>query len=167
MHPFEEHIIDVPDFPKKGVMFKDIFPLLEIKLDEVITEMTKDVNWDEIDYIAGIESRGFVLGVAIAQKYGKGFIPIRKQGKLPPPTITEEYTLEYGTDCIEMKENLKSAKIVLVDDVLATGGTMKAAIKMCEKNNFTVQNTIVLINLAFLNSFKQDGISYNAVLEYD
>ena len=162
----EKYITNIPDFPKPGVSFKDISPLLKYKLNETIEEMSKGIDWNEVDHVIGIESRGFILGVALAQMHNKGFIPVRKKSNLPPPVISEEYTLEYGTDILEMHPNDEPTKVVVVDDVLATGGTMKAVIKMCQKNNYDIQNIAVLINLGFLNKFKEEGIKYNSVLEY-
>lgn len=164
---FEELINIVPDFPKPGVLFKDISPLLEQKLDEVITHMSSQINWEEIDLVLGIESRGFILGTAMAIKNGKGFLPIRKKGKLPPPTISESYTLEYGTDALEMRVNNNKKNVVIVDDVLATGGTLKAAMTLCEKNNFHVKNISMLINLRFLNNLEQELSNLHSVLNYE
>ena len=149
---YEELITDVPDFPKAGVIFKDISPLLKHKMDEVIADMGAQVNWDKVDAIVGVESRGFILGAAMAIKFNKGFILVRKKGKLPPPVVAESYSLEYGTDTLEMRENKENLNVVLVDDVLATGGTLLAAKKLCEHNNYKVTDMSVLINLKFLNS---------------
>lgn len=164
---FEKLIDSIPDFPKAGVTFKDISPLLGTKLDEVITEMGKEINWSEIDVVLGIESRGFILGSALAIKYGKGFLPIRKKGKLPPPVIGEEYALEYGTDKLEMRVNNNKLKVVLVDDVLATGGTLKASLKLCERNNYDVKAVSMLINLKFLNNLDQEFSFIHSVLNYE
>jgi adenine phosphoribosyltransferase len=166
MHPFETHIRNVPDFPKAGVLFKDITPLLQERLHEVIESMSKTINWDEIDYVVGIESRGFILGAAMATLKGRGFIPVRKKGKLPPPTIAESYALEYGTDTLEMIVNHKPGRVVLVDDVLATGGTLKAVMTLCQKNKFNVKAMSLLINLTFLNKFKEEGLPVHSVLNY-
>ncbi len=166
MHPFETHIRNVPDFPKPGVMFKDITPLLTERFSEVIAAMSQGIDWKNIDLVVGIEARGFILGAAMAQMHGKGFVPMRKKGKLPPPVIAETYSLEYGTDTLEMIESPKAARVVLVDDVLATGGTLKAAMKLCEKNDLKVVNMALLINLTFLNKFKEDGLPVISVLNY-
>jgi len=166
MHPFEGHIRSVPDFPKKGITFKDISPLLQERFPEVIAAMCEGINWNEIDYIVGIESRGFILGSAMAVFKNKGFIPVRKIGKLPPPTISESYTLEYGTDTLEMIVNTKLARVVLVDDVLATGGTLRAVMNLCQKNNYEVKALSLLINLTFLNKFKEEGHPVFSVLNY-
>ncbi len=166
MHPFESHIRNVQDFPKPGIVFKDITPLLQERFPEVITAMSQGIDWTKIDYIVGIESRGFILGAAMAQLHGKGFIPMRKKGKLPPPVIAETYALEYGTDTLEMIQEEKSGRVVLVDDVLATGGTLRAAAKLCAKNKLEVTAMSLLINLTFLNKFKEEGLPVISVLDY-
>ena len=133
MKNLEELIRNVPDFPKPGIVFKDITPIMENHFDELIEQMSSNVNWDEIDVILGIESRGFILGAAMAIKYHKGFIPVRKKGKLPPPVVSENYELEYGTDSLEMALNQTPKKVLIVDDVLATGGTLNAVKNLCQK----------------------------------
>lgn len=166
MHSFESHIRNVPDFPKKGIVFKDITPLLQERFSEVIEAMSSGINWHEIDYVVGIESRGFILGAAMAQLKGKGFIPMRKKGKLPPPVISESYALEYGSDTLEMILEERPSRVVLVDDVLATGGTLKAAASLCKKNKLEVKAMSLLINLTFLNKFKEEGLPVYSVLNY-
>jgi len=166
MHSFESHIRNVPDFPKPGILFKDITPLLQERFHEVIEAMASTIKWEEIDYVIGIESRGFILGAAMATLKGKGFIPVRKKGKLPPPVIAETYTLEYGTDTLEMIVNQKPGRVVLVDDVLATGGTLKAVMNLCQKNQFDVKALSLLINLTFLNKFTEEGYPVHSVLNY-
>lgn len=166
MHPFESHIRNVPDFPKPGVTFKDITPLLQVRFSDVIEAMSQGIDWSQVDYVVGIESRGFILGAAMAQLKGKGFIPMRKKGKLPPPVIAETYSLEYGTDTLEMILEEKPGRVVLVDDVLATGGTLKAAARLCEANRLEVKAMALLINLTFLNKFKDEGHPVFSVLNY-
>src|SRR5690606_25147900 len=165
-HPFEQYIRSVPDFPKPGVVFKDISPLLTDHFDKVTEALCEGINWDEVDAVIGIESRGFILGAAMAMLKGKGFIPMRKKGKLPPPVIGESYELEYGTDTLELIANDKPQRVVIVDDVLATGGTLKAAMTLCEKNNYEVKALSILINLTFLNKFKEEGLPLHSVLNY-
>jgi adenine phosphoribosyltransferase len=167
MHPFEAWIRTVPDFPKTGIQFKDVTPLLKERFHDVIKAMSQNIAWNEIDYVVGIESRGFILGAAMAALQGKGFIPVRKKGKLPPPVISEDYLLEYGVDTLEMGINTQNGRVVIVDDVLATGGTMGAAIKLCKRNGFTVKSLSLLINLKFLNQMKEEGYSLHSVIDYD
>lgn len=166
MHPFESLIRKVPDFPQPGIVFKDITPLLQERFPEVIAAMSQGIDWSQIDYVIGIESRGFILGAAMAQLNGKGFIPMRKKGKLPPPVIAETYSLEYGTDTLEMIKEEKPGRVVLVDDVLATGGTLRAAANLCAKNKLEVKAMALLINLTFLNKFKEEGMPVVSVLDY-
>lgn len=166
MHPLEQHIRSVPDFPKPGIMFKDIMPLMQNHLPEMIESMGSGIDWNEIDVVLGIESRGFILGSALALKYGKGFIPVRKKGKLPPPLVSETYTLEYGTDTLEMAVIEKPLRVLLVDDVLATGGTLRATMALCERNNCKVMGASLFINLSFLNNFSQSGVPLHSVLTY-
>lgn len=166
MHPLEQHIRNVPDFPKPGIMFKDISPLMRDHLPALIEAMGQGIDWSKIDTIVGIESRGFILGSAMALKYGKGFVPVRKKGKLPPPVHAETYALEYGTDTLEMAYNDRPHRVLLVDDVLATGGTLRATTALCEKNHCQVQGLSVLINLSFLNNFKEQRLPLHAVLTY-
>ncbi|MCO4754467.1 MAG: adenine phosphoribosyltransferase [Bacteriovoracaceae bacterium] len=163
----EKYISNVEDFPKKGVVFKDFSPLLEEKFPECLEAMGKDINWDEIECVVGIESRGFILGSALAAKHNKGFILVRKKGKLPPPVSSESYSLEYGEDTLEMKPNSKEKKVLIVDDVLATGGTLKATISLCEKNNYHVQAVAMLINLKFLNNVADEVKNIHSVLNYE
>jgi adenine phosphoribosyltransferase len=163
---YEELIIKVPDFPKPGVIFKDISPILKDKLPELIEDLGKGINWDEIDLVLGIESRGFILGSALALKNNKGFLPVRKKGKLPPPVISVDYDLEYGSDTLEMSVNSEKLRVLLVDDVIATGGTLRAAVQLCKKNNFIIKDITALINLTFLNNLEAQGLKIKSVLSY-
>ncbi|MBC77142.1 MAG: adenine phosphoribosyltransferase [Halobacteriovoraceae bacterium] len=163
----EKYISNVPNFPKKGVVFKDFSPLLEEKLPECLAAMGKDIPWDQIDCVVGIESRGFILGSALAAKHDKGFILVRKKGKLPPPVSSESYSLEYGEDTLEMKPNTKEKRVLIVDDVLATGGTLKATISLCEKNNYHIKAISMLINLKFLNNLASEIDNIHSVLDYE
>jgi adenine phosphoribosyltransferase len=166
MHSFESHIRNVTDFPKPGIIFKDITPLLQERFPEVITAMCVGIDWSQIDYVVGIESRGFILGAAMAQLKSKGFIPMRKKGKLPPPVIAETYSLEYGTDTLELIQEEKPSRVILVDDVLATGGTLRAAAGLCARNKMEVRAMALLINLTFLNKFREEGLPVHSVLNY-
>lgn len=157
---------DIPDFPKPGVLFRDITPLLKNPqaLEQVATEMVAGVALSRIDYFAGIESRGFILGMLLAARHGKGFLPVRKAGKLPPPVEAVSYALEYGHATLEL--NPGSGRVMVVDDVLATGGTLAAAIDLCGRAGYTVEDVSVLIDLTFLNQFRFRDRSVHSVLRY-
>jgi len=147
-------IRDVPDFPKPGIIFKDITPLLKNPqaLKETVNLLCISSEGLGITSVAGIESRGFIFGAAAAVKLGVGFVPIRKMGKLPAETISEIYSLEYGTDTIEMhKDALEGGeRVLLIDDLLATGGTIQAATKLIEKVGAKVSKIAFVIELGFL-----------------
>lgn len=140
------------NFPQPGVLFRDIFPLLKNHFEDVIDDLAVKIELDigDIDYIAGIESRGFILAAALAYRLNKGFIPIRKKGKLPPPVISQKVVLEYRETELEMREG--EGNILIVDDVLATGGTLEGAWILAEKSGFVPKQALVLVNMAHLNS---------------
>jgi adenine phosphoribosyltransferase len=151
----KQHIRHVPDFPKAGILFYDITTLLR---DAQGFKMTIDMlampyQGQGIDTVVGIESRGFILGAAVAQQIGAGFIPIRKPGKLPAKSVKAAYQLEYGTDALEMHEDAVTAgqKVLIVDDVLATGGTAAAAAALVKQLGGTLHGMAFLIELLFLN----------------
>ncbi len=145
----------IPDFPKPGINFIDITPLLQDPklFAETIDLLSAPYMDSPPDYIAGIESRGFIFGAAMALKLGCGFVPVRKQGKLPAETIQETYDLEYGTATIEIHSDaLKSGdKVVLVDDLLATGGTVTATANLIKKLGAEIEAVEFVVELAFLN----------------
>jgi len=145
----------VPDFPKKGIMFIDITTVIKdgAALDYIATHLAERYRAKKPDIVVGIESRGFILGAAVALKLGLGFVPVRKKGKLPAETISEEYALEYGTDTVEMHTDaLKPGhKALLIDDLIATGGTAEATCRLIEKAGAEVVGCGFLVNLAFLN----------------
>lgn len=151
----KKFIRDIPDFPKKGVLFKDITPLLKDKkaLKASIDALAKELKGKKIQYVVGIESRGFIFGTALAFKLGVGFIPVRKKGKLPYKTRCATYALEYGEDCLEMHEDAlkKGDRVVVVDDVLATGGTMKAVAGLVESFGAKITLIAFVMELSFLN----------------
>jgi adenine phosphoribosyltransferase len=148
-------IRDVPDYPQKGIMFRDITPLLGDKkiFREVVGLMSKAWTASPPDLVAGIEARGFIPGAAIAVKLGAGFVPIRKTGKLPWDTVVESYDLEYGTDQLEVHSDAvqPGQKVLIVDDVLATGGTASAAVRLMRKLGADVVGVQVLIELGYLD----------------
>jgi adenine phosphoribosyltransferase len=144
---WKEYINEVPDFPKPGVSFKDISPLLKsIRFSEAISEMKKLVPNPQ--YWVGIDSRGFIFASALANTFG-GLIMCRKKGKLPPPIISQEYSLEYGTDTLEIQPG--NGTVVIVDDVYATGGTMIAVEQLCQNAGYTIIDKLVLIDLKYLH----------------
>lgn len=144
----------IPDYPKKGVIFRDVTTLLKEGQDfkEAIDKMAEKIDY-EIDKVIGIEARGFIVGAPLAYKLSKGFIPIRKPGKLPCEKISVEYDLEYGIDSIEMHIDgiKKGEKVVIVDDLLATGGTSQAAIKLVESLGAEVAGLLFLMELDDIN----------------
>ncbi len=168
----EATIQNIPDFPKPGIQFKDITPIfLNPKLYVQVIEDLANFSRGKIDAVCGIESRGYLFGIAIAVALEVPFILIRKAGKLPPPFIAEKYDLEYGTAEIEMKTNqLKPGQRVLVhDDLLATGGTTEAAAKLVEKQGAKVAQFTFLIGLKDLfgkEKLKQFGAEVHTILEY-
>ena len=148
-------IRDIKDFPKEGIIFRDITTALKDAetlrvIVDYLCEQFKDVK---IDYIAGIESRGFILGMPMAYKMGIGFVPVRKPNKLPAATYSQEYALEYGTDKIEIHQDAfpQGANVLVVDDLLATGGTAEAACKLVKKAGANLVGTAFLIELTALN----------------
>lgn len=148
-------IRDVPDFPKKGIVFKDIAPLLGDapsfkKAVDLFADRYREAG---IDKVAGIEARGFILAAAIAYKLGAGVVPIRKPGKLPYQTYRETYQLEYGTDAVEIHVDAvePGQKVLLVDDLLATGGTMGAAANLVKRLGAEIHELAFLVELSFLN----------------
>ncbi len=147
-------IRDIPDFPKEGILFKDITTLLKdpVAFKESIRQMKEAFQGKGITKVVGAESRGFIFGTPLALELGAGFVPIRKPGKLPAETLSEEYTLEYGTDKIEIHIDAieKGEKVLFVDDLLATGGTAEASAKLLEKMGADVVGYLFLIELDFL-----------------
>jgi len=172
MKKVEDYVRTIPDFPEPGIMFRDVTSVLQdpegLKLS--IDEMIKKLDGVEFDVIAGAESRGFIFGVPVAYALGKAFVPVRKKGKLPCETVSAEYALEYGTACIEIhKDAIKPGqKVVVVDDLIATGGTIEAAIKLIEELGGEVVKVLFLIELAGLNGReKLAGYDVESVVTYE
>ncbi|UXR64659.1 adenine phosphoribosyltransferase [Bdellovibrio bacteriovorus] len=159
-------IRDVPDFPKPGILFRDMSPLLQNAeaMNFVSRHLVQRIDLAKVDYFAGIESRGFILAAHLAATHGKGFLPIRKAGKLPPPTKRVSYALEYGSAEIELP--LGQGNIMIVDDVLATGGTLQAAIDLSQAAGYSVEGVAVLVNLTFLNQMKFKNEEVFSLVQY-
>ncbi|MFS4467269.1 adenine phosphoribosyltransferase [Maribacter sp. 2210JD10-5] len=168
---FESYIRDVPNFPKEGIVFKDMTPLLSDKkvlkkTGEALKEM---VGKHKIDKVVGMESRGFIFGPLLAEKLDAGFVPVRKPGKLPAKRISESFSLEYGTDILEIHaDSIQSGdKVLIHDDVLATGGTAGATIKLVERLGGEVVQLNFLIELGFLKgSERLKGYEVKSLISY-
>jgi adenine phosphoribosyltransferase len=174
--PIKSLIRSIPDYPKKGIMFRDITTLIKepVGFRLVIDNLTQRYINGEVDYdiIVGIEARGFIMGGALSYTLGKGFAPIRKAGKLPADVYSQEYALEYGTDSIEIHQDaLKAgAKVLLVDDLLATGGTALAAAALIEKLGATVAEMAFIVNLPDVGGeakLRDKGYSIYSLTEFE
>lgn len=171
MKKVEDYVRSIPDFPEKGIIFRDITSVIQspegLKLAiDGINESLKDVDYD---VVVGPESRGFIFGVPVAYANGKGFVPVRKKGKLPCEIISEDYSLEYGTATIEMHKDaiVPGQKVVIVDDLIATGGTTEAIIKLIERLGGEVVKIVFLIELEGLNGReKLTGYDVDSVIKY-
>ncbi len=167
-HPLKDFIDNVPDFPKPGVLFRDISPLLSTKFPETVQALSHLFTEEElkdVDGFAGVDSRGFIFASALATRLNKQFIMPRKGGKLPPPYKEASYSLEYGEAKLQMKPG--NGNVIIIDDVLATGGTLKAAATLCSDAGYTIKGFAVLINLKFLNNFEWNGLHPRAVISYE
>ncbi|SDS91404.1 adenine phosphoribosyltransferase [Maribacter dokdonensis] len=168
---FKSFIRDVPNFPKDGIIFKDITPLLQSPemLNKTTEALAQLVNGHKIDKVVGMESRGFIFGPLLASKLNAGFVPIRKPGKLPSTTLSETYDLEYGKDTLEIHtDSIQKGDMVLIhDDVLATGGTASAACKLVEKLGGNIVQCNFLIELTFLEGIsKIEEYQAKSLLKY-
>lgn len=165
------YIRDVPDFPKKGIVFKDITPLLRAPeaLEYAVEQLAKPFEKEKINRVAAIESRGFIFGSCVARLLGAGFIPIRKPGKLPWTTRRNEYSLEYGTDALEIHDDALSNgdRVLLIDDVLATGGTAAAASCLVRESGAELVGVAMVIELSFLHGReKLNGVPVHSLITY-
>jgi len=172
MSDLKSSIRNVPDFPKPGIGFKDITTLLidGPAFREAVDLLAERFQNQEIKKVVGIESRGFVFGSVIAYKWGVGFVPVRKPGKLPAETISEEYDLEYGTDSLEIHRDAitPGEKVLIVDDLLATGGTAQATVNLINRLGGEIAGIAFLIELSFLNGRqKLNGYDVFSLMEYD
>jgi adenine phosphoribosyltransferase len=167
MTDLKQAIRNVQDFPRPGILFRDMAPLLRDHfaatlqaLDGLLTPQ----EWDRVDVLAGIESRGFILGAALAAQRRKGFVLVRKQGKLPPPVVDVAYDLEYGSGILEMQKG--EGRVVLVDDVLATGGTMTAAADLCARAGYQLEGLLALIDLGIVTGYSWRNLRLRASVTY-
>ncbi len=154
-NPLTRYIRDIPDFPKKGIIFKDITTLLNNAkaFESSVDLLAKKVKGKKIDYVVSVEARGFIFGAALAYKLKAGFVPVRKKGKLPSKTRSVTYDLEYGTDTLEIHSDAikPRARVLIVDDLLATGGTVGAAAQLLKDFQAKIIGVAFLIELTFLN----------------
>ena len=172
MKPLEEYVRSIPDFPEPGIIFRDVTTILQdpdglhLAVDRLI-DMVKDVDYD---LVVGPESRGFIFGVPVAYAQRKGFVPVRKKGKLPCKTISAEYDLEYGSASIEMHEDAirPGQRVVIIDDLIATGGTMEAIISLVERLGGRVEKICFVMELAGLKGReKLAGYDVESAIVYD
>ena len=167
-----DKIRQIPDFPKEGIVFRDITTLIKDKsaFKQAVDEIVSDLKDKKIDYIVGPEARGFLMGSAVAYALGVGFVPVRKKGKLPGEVIQKEYVLEYGTDILEIHKDAieKGSNVAIVDDLLATGGTVFAVSSLLEDIGAKVAAMEFLIELTFLNPReKLKKYHINSLVKYD
>jgi len=173
MKSVKDYVTTIPDFPEEGIMFRDITSVLEDAdgLHLAIDEMQKLLDGVEFDVIAGVESRGFIFGMPIAYNLGKPFVPVRKKGKLPRETVSQSYTLEYGgVSTIEVHaDSIKPGqKVVVIDDLIATGGTVRAAAQLVERLGGEVVKILFLMELAGLKGREVlEGYDVSAVITYE
>ena len=166
------HIRDIPDFPKPGIVFKDITPLLldPAALDHAVTRLAEYARTRDAALVLAAEARGFILGAALARELGVGFVPARKPGKLPHETVNVEYALEYGVDALELHADAlrDGTRVLIHDDLLATGGTARAQADLVQKLGGRVVGCAFLIELAFLNGRERLGdVDVHALIDYD
>ncbi len=171
MEDLKKSIRDVPDFPKKGIIFKDITTLLKDKLmfKKAIDALLEHYKDKKIDKVVAVEARGFIIGGVLAYEMGVGFVPVRKKGKLPAKVVQATYELEYGTDTLEIHEDAikEGENVLIIDDLLATGGTSKATAELVERLNGKVIGIAFLIDLTFLNGIKKlEGYNVFSLIKY-
>jgi adenine phosphoribosyltransferase len=167
MHPLAQIVVDVPDFPQPGILFRDITPLLRshfVETVDALDSLWSADEWAATDAVAGVESRGFILAAALAERRHKGFVPVRKKGKLPPPVVDRRYDLEYGSGVLEMQRG--EGRLLVVDDVLATGGTLAASAQLAVDAGFRVELVGVLIDLGLAPHFRWHGVPARTVIRY-
>ena len=167
----KQHIRGIPDFPKPGILFYDISTLLAhpVAWRTAIDRLAEEIMPDKPDMLVGIDARGFLLAAPLALALGTGFIMVRKPGKLPGATIPYSYTLEYGSNTIEIQKDAlqPGQRVVVLDDLLATGGTAQAAIKLCQQVGATVTRAAFIIELNFLKGREKLGVPATSLVSYD
>jgi adenine phosphoribosyltransferase len=167
MQDLKSLVSEIPDFPKPGILFRDVSPLLRERFGatvDALDALFTAAEWRAVDAVAGVESRGFILASALAERRHRGFVPIRKKGKLPPPVVDVAYDLEYGTGVLEMQTG--SGCLLLIDDVLATGGTMRASANLSRMAGYELCGLGVLIDLGMVPGFRCDDLEVRSVLQY-
>jgi adenine phosphoribosyltransferase len=167
MQELKALVNDIPDFPKPGILFRDITPLLRNRFDATIDAMEElftEAEWAAVDAVAGIESRGFILAAALAERRHKGFVAIRKKGKLPPPVVDVSYDLEYGSGVLEMQTG--RGGLLLIDDVLATGGTLAASVTLSRQAGYALSGVGVLLDIGIAPGFRCGELEPRSVLQY-
>jgi len=168
MTELKDYVTSVPDFPRPGILFRDISPLLRshfARTIDALERLFEPAEWAAVEALAGIESRGFILAAALAERRGKGFVLIRKQGKLPPPVLDAPYGLEYGVGVLEMQPG--SGKLFIIDDVLASGGTLAAAAKLASRAGYDVTGLAVLLDLKLVSEFSWRALPARSAITYD
>jgi len=165
-NPLAGYVTETPDFPKPGILFRDFSPLLRLQLPatlDALDALLTTSEWSDIDVIAGVDARGFMLGAALAARRNLGFVAIRKAGKLPPPVQQLSYQLEYGEATLEIHPG--TGRVLLVDDILATGGTLSAAARLCRTAGFDLKAILVLADLG-LRQGPIEGLPVRTLLQY-
>lgn len=166
MIDFKRYVTETPDFPQAGILFRDFSPLLRHHLGptlDALAGLLTPAQWRDIEVIAGVDARGFMLGAALAAHRGLGFVALRKAGKLPPPVEQLSYQLEYGAATLEMHPG--NGRLLLVDDILATGGTLGAAAQLCRRAGYDLKAILVLADLG-LREGPIEGLPVRSLLQY-
>jgi len=167
VNDLKQYIRDVPDFPIIGILFRDIAPLLRdhfVEAIDALSALLSTEQWSRVEAIAGIESRGFILAAALAERHRKGFVPIRKKGKLPPPVLHRTYDLEYAAGALEIQPG--TGRLLIVDDVLATGGTLRAASDLSTDAGYSVIALTALIDLKLAGEFRWKELDALSAITY-